>query len=142
MPSASNSRFVESLRLAPSGAWAAEDALAQMMPWLMRFVVGGQSAARLTLQQLRVLFVVPAGERRSGHIAAEIGVTPSAVTRIINTLHRHGLITRRRDPLDQRMLLVGLTPSGRALRRGLTFATDRRCRRLMQALGPGESRAA
>ena len=75
---ASDSRFVDSFRLAPSNAWAAEDALAQMMPWLMRFVIGGPSAARLTLQQLRILFMVPAGERRTGHIAAESGVRPSS----------------------------------------------------------------
>jgi DNA-binding MarR family transcriptional regulator len=142
MPTASHSRLVESFRLVPSEALAAEDALAQMMPWLMRFVVGGPSAARLTLQHLRVLFAVPHGERRSGPIAAEIGIQRSAATRTINSLSRHGLITRRRDPVDQRIVLVGLTPSGRALCRGLMFATDRRCRRLMEVLRPSEARAA
>jgi DNA-binding MarR family transcriptional regulator len=120
----------------------ANDALTQMMPWLMRFVDGGSLAPKLTLQQLRVLFAIGVSERRSGQIAAEIGVGLSGVTRIINILHRHGLVVRRRDPLNRRTLLVALTPAGRRMYKGVMFATDRRCRQLADALRPREDRAA
>ena len=119
-----------------------DHALIQMMPWLMRFVVGGSSATRLTLRQLRVLFTLGTGEQRSGKIAAEVGLRPSSLTRMINILHEHGLVTRRRDPLNRRSMLVGLTSRGRALHRGVTFANDRRCRQLVEALRPREDRAA
>ena len=119
-----------------------DHALIQMMPWLMRFVVGGSSATRLTLRQLRVLFTLGTGEQRSGQIAAEVGLRPSSLTRMINILHEHGLVTRRRDPLNRRSMLVGLTSRGRALHRGVTFANDRRCRQLVEALRPREDRAA
>jgi DNA-binding MarR family transcriptional regulator len=119
-----------------------DHALIQMMPWLMRFVVGGSSAARLTLAQLRVLFAIGTGERRSGQLAAEAGLRPSSLTRIIDILHEHGLVTRRRDPLNRRTILVGLTLRGRALHRGVMLANDRRCRQLAEALRPREERAA
>jgi DNA-binding MarR family transcriptional regulator len=119
-----------------------DHALIQMMPWLMRFVVGGSSAARLTLAQLRVLFAIGTGERRSGQLAAEAGLRPSSLTRIIDILHEHGLVTRRRDPRNRRTILVGLTLRGRALHRGVMLANDRRCRQLAEALRPREERAA
>ena len=119
-----------------------DHALIQMMPWLMRFVVGRSSANRLTFQQLRVLFAIGSAEQRSGQIAAEVGLRPSSLTRIIDILHEHGLVARRRDPLNRRTMLVGLTLRGRALHRGVTFANDRRCRQLLEALRPREDRAA
>ncbi len=126
----------------PSDTAAAADALAQLMPWLMRFVNRGPWAARLTLQQLRVLFAIGGEEGRSGEIAADVGLKPSTMTGTINALHGHGLVTRRRDPLARRVVLIGLTPAGRALYRGVTLASDRRCRQLVQALRPLGQRAA
>jgi DNA-binding MarR family transcriptional regulator len=134
-------RFAPLREKAPvSRIHAADDALVQMMPWLMRFVEGGLSAPRLTLLQLRVLFAIAIGERRSGQIAVYIGMPSSSTARIISILDGHGLVTRRRDPRDRRTLLIRLTPAGRALYRGVTIAVDRRCRQLAEALRPRQHR--
>jgi len=41
-----------------------------------------------------------------------LGVTLSAVTALINRLHRMGLVTRQRHEKDRRQVLITITPKG------------------------------
>lgn len=56
-------------------------------------------------------------ERRratAGELAAELGLTTGAVTRMIDRLHRGGFVRRLRDPRDGRRVIVELVPEAEA----------------------------
>lgn len=56
-------------------------------------------------------------------LAAEERLQPQSLTRIVAGLQREGLIERRRDPADQRALIIALTDKGR-----IALADDLRAR--------------
>jgi DNA-binding MarR family transcriptional regulator len=45
-------------------------------------------------------------------LAAKLGVTKPVITRALDTMGRHGLVARRRDPKDRRSVLVQRTVKG------------------------------
>lgn len=51
-----------------------------------------------------------------GQIAAAMGVSTPAVTKGATVLERAGLLERRRDPSDKRLIRLWLTPAGQELR--------------------------
>lgn len=46
----------------------------------------------------------------AGALAAELGLTTGAVTRMVDRLHRSGFVRRRPDPADGRRVIVELIP--------------------------------
>jgi DNA-binding MarR family transcriptional regulator len=73
-----------------------------------------ESASDLTTAEAAVMRVV-AGETtcRPGAVAAQLGVGPSAVSRLVAALAERGLVERRPDPADGRAELLELTEVGR-----------------------------
>lgn len=53
--------------------------------------------------------------RTPGEIAAAVNVTTPAVTKLATRLAEMGLLERRPDPHDNRLVRLWLTPAGRAL---------------------------
>ena len=51
--------------------------------------------------------------RAAGEIAAEIGLTPAAVTSLVDRLVARGLLLRRRSETDRRQVLVEMTDAAR-----------------------------
>lgn len=49
------------------------------------------------------------------YLAEKMGVTPSAVTTMIDRLSNNGLVSRRHDDIDRRAVLVSITDEGREL---------------------------
>lgn len=45
-------------------------------------------------------------------LAARLGVTKPVITRALDTMGRHGLVSRKRDPADRRNVLVQRTVNG------------------------------
>lgn len=45
-------------------------------------------------------------------LAAKLNVTKPVITRALDTMGRHGLVTRKRDPADRRNVLVQRTVNG------------------------------
>jgi DNA-binding MarR family transcriptional regulator len=45
-------------------------------------------------------------------LAAKLGVTKPVITRALDTMGRHGLVSRKRDPKDRRNVLVRRTVNG------------------------------
>jgi DNA-binding MarR family transcriptional regulator len=45
-------------------------------------------------------------------LAAKLDVTKPVITRALDTMGRHGLVTRKRDPADRRNVLVQRTVNG------------------------------
>ncbi|MBE7209976.1 MAG: MarR family transcriptional regulator [Gluconacetobacter diazotrophicus] len=54
-------------------------------------------------------------ERTVGSIAARLALEPSTVTPVIKRMETAGLLSRSRDPKDERHVLIRLTAAGRAL---------------------------
>ena len=54
------------------------------------------------------------GEMEAREFAAAVGISRPTASGVMTTLESRGLVTRRRDPKDGRMVIVELTPSGRA----------------------------
>jgi DNA-binding MarR family transcriptional regulator len=52
---------------------------------------------------------------RGGELAERLGVEPPTITRMLRSLERCGLVTRRQDPEDARSFRVYLTDEGRSL---------------------------
>ena len=50
----------------------------------------------------------------AGQLATELGLSTGAVTRVIDRLHRGGLVRRLPDPTDGRRVLVELVPEAEA----------------------------
>jgi DNA-binding MarR family transcriptional regulator len=72
--------------------------------------------AELTLPQYRMLVVLAGrGPQRTSDLAAELGVTPSTVTRTCDRLVRRGLAQRRQRSDDRRVAWVALTEAGKSL---------------------------
>lgn len=70
----------------------------------------------------RALGIVGAhGPLSAGALATLIGLTPGAVTGMVDRLERAGLVTRTPDPADRRRVVISLADNGRE-RFGEVFA--------------------
>jgi len=75
-----------------------------------------------------------------GDLARRQSVEPPSMCRMVDRLQRDGLVRRRRDADDRRVVRVHLTDRGReVIARGSTLLDDHH-RRLATALGPGQRR--
>lgn len=63
------------------------------------------------------------GECMVGELAESMGVKPSAITAMIDRLHKHGFVSRERDEADRRVVHIRLSPTGKA---ALTEARQKR----------------
>jgi DNA-binding MarR family transcriptional regulator len=61
----------------------------------------------------RALTLLRGGPLSAGALAKEIGLTPGAVTGMVDRLERAGLVRREVDPNDRRRVVVTATESGR-----------------------------
>jgi DNA-binding MarR family transcriptional regulator len=90
-----------------------------------------QSTADLTIAEAAVMRVVAReGSCRSSAVAAQLGVGPSAVSRLLTGLCERGLVERRPDPADGRAELLALTDRGRTTmqERRTAYLERLRCR--------------
>ena len=53
---------------------------------------------------------------RVSELADRLSLEPATLSPLLKRLESAGLVTRRRDPADERAVAVGLTPAGRRLR--------------------------
>ena len=100
---------------------------------LQRYAPGNE----LTFAQWRVLVIVGAGDNgiRVGEIAARIGASGSAASRLLRRMERHGLVTTERDEHDRRATIVRLGEVGRQLRAQIVRDRRELIRRLLDEHG-------
>lgn len=87
------------------------------VPRYVAYVKRGVAATDLTPMRLNALTqLAEAGPEglAMGALARALGVTPYAVTKIVDGLERDDLVARSPHPTDRRATLLGLTPRGRA----------------------------
>jgi DNA-binding MarR family transcriptional regulator len=69
-------------------------------------------------------------------LSRRIGIETASSTSVIDQLERRGLISRRRDAVDRRRIVVRLTPAGKGLETPLdacAVAVNRRARALLSS---------
>jgi DNA-binding MarR family transcriptional regulator len=76
--------------------------------------------------------------RTPGEVAAAMGVTTPAVTKGATVLEKAGLLVRRADRKDNRLVRLWLTEAGQALRRPVEQARREVEQALLRELDPGE----
>jgi DNA-binding MarR family transcriptional regulator len=83
-----------------------------------RALAGAETDLELTFPQWRALLVVgnDAGGARVGEVAARVGVTLPATSRLLRRLERRGLMTLDADAADRRATRVQLTQRGQDIR--------------------------
>lgn len=75
------------------------------------------SAIGLTYPQYLVMLVLWEEEPQTvGALGARLYLDSGTLTPLLKRMEAAGLVTRQRDPQDERRVLIALTPKGRALR--------------------------
>lgn len=86
-----------------------EEVYLQMRPNLpSEWVEGG-----ITTLHFRTITLLSRGPKRMGDIVAELGISPSTVTRTIDHLVSKEVVERFDDPSDRRVVVCQLTAKGR-----------------------------
>jgi DNA-binding MarR family transcriptional regulator len=102
------------------------------------------SIAGCTPSEIRVLICI----KKSGmmlppmtvsEISKRLLVTPPSITQILNTLEGRGLIERRMDPADRRVIMVTLTERGEQVSRQAEEAFSAVMKGLIEYLGEDQS---
>jgi DNA-binding MarR family transcriptional regulator len=95
----------------------------------------------ITLPQYRALVVLAStGPSSSGDLAAQLGVHPSTVTRLVDRLVAKRLVTRS-TPADRREVTVTIAPGGVAALQAVSDARRAELRRVMRAVPPARRAA-
>ena len=89
------------------------------------------------LRLLRAVAAAPAGRRRPGDLAAELGLTASGVTRAVLPLEKRHIV--QRTPAG-RASLVSLTPAGTELLADAQATAAHAAQRLLRRLSLGQTR--
>lgn len=71
----------------------------------------------LTFPQYMVLLELYAGTPRTvGDLGNSLAMDTGTITPLLKRMEKAGMVTRTRDPLDERRILVGLTPKAESIR--------------------------
>ncbi|HEY8169570.1 MAG TPA: MarR family transcriptional regulator [Candidatus Limnocylindria bacterium] len=73
-----------------------------------------------------------------GHLADQLDVALPNATGIVNRMEERGLVSRRDDPADRRVVLVALTDGGRRLIGDMEAGRRQRMTRLIAELDSGQ----
>jgi DNA-binding MarR family transcriptional regulator len=70
----------------------------------------------LTFSQVEVLrFIGPAGRETMKNIADYLKITPPSATEIVSEMEKRGLVQRKSDTNDRRVVFIILSPSAKKL---------------------------
>jgi len=94
----------------------------------------GMSQSRLLV--LRELMLT--GESSQAELVQRLGMEGTLVTRFVKDMERSWLLTRRRDPDDNRFILVTLTPAGQDIARRMAVFSHTLEAQLLEGLSEEE----
>lgn len=88
--------------------------------------------ARVSPGHVQVLVALDRGPCSIGRLAEVVGVSAPAVTQLVNRLEEMGMVVRRHDETDRRVVLVDYVPEMRDIARRMM---ESRRQKLEEALG-------
>jgi DNA-binding MarR family transcriptional regulator len=77
--------------------------------------------------------------RRMGELSAMTSIEVSTLTRLVDQMERKGLVARRRDPADARVVALFATASGRRLTRRIVPIAERYEQVALEGFGAREA---
>ena len=108
------------------------DEVLMLMPTLMRAIGGPDPAemaelasrgvpteVRVSPGHVQIMIALTRGPHSVGQLAEVLGVSPPAATRLVDRLVEHGMVERRHDLIDPRVVLVDYVPAMRDVARRL-----------------------
>jgi DNA-binding MarR family transcriptional regulator len=95
-----------------------------------------------SLQIWRVLAALRERDgRRMGDLSATTSIEVSTLTRLVDQMEKKGLVARRRDPDDARVVMLFVTASGKRLTRRILPIAERYERVALKGFAAGEAQA-
>lgn len=94
--------------------------------------------AHLAPGHVQVLMSLGGGPLPVGRIAEEVGVSRPAASQLVDRLEEHGIVERRPDPEDGRVVLVDYVPGMREVARRMMEARRRRLEAAFAGMDDGE----
>ncbi len=88
------------------------DYIFSRLVYRVRVLHNKYTADEVTDTQFIVLRALKKGPCNTSFLAHMLGVTLSAVTALINRLHKMGLVNRERQEKDRRQVWISITPEG------------------------------
>jgi DNA-binding MarR family transcriptional regulator len=115
---------------------------------LVRFITGRRlrsslyrgPAGQLSREQLAALTTLARDDLRMSDLAAELGLSESATTRLVDRLEAAGLVRRIPFESDRRCVVAGLTPEGHRVMDGVREERRQFLKEILQTL-PARERA-
>ena len=96
--------------------------------------------AEITLTQVQVLRALRDGPQTLGRLGQANGMSATSVTRLVDRLQRRGLVSRRRESEDRRLVQVHLEPAGERLLSEVKLVQGSDIHRAVEAMTPEERR--
>ena len=128
------------------------DEVLMLMPTLMRAIGGPDPAemaefarrgvpteVRISPGHVQIMIALTRGPHSVGQLAEVLGVSPPAATRLVDRLVEHGIVERRHDREDRRVVLVDYVPAMRDVARRLMEVRRRRLTEAMERLSDEEA---
>ena len=95
--------------------------------------------AHVSPGHIQVLIALSKGPSPVGRIAEVLGVSRPAATQLVDKLVEHGMIERRHDPADRRVVLVDYVPGMHAVARRIMDVRRRQLNDALDALTDEEA---
>ncbi len=97
--------------------------------------------AHVSPGHIQIMIALVRGPQSIGRLAEIVGVSPPAATQLVDRLAEHGIVERRHDPKDRRIVLVDYTPGERELAQRIMENRRKPLRRVVDNLTDDEARA-
>lgn len=101
----------------------------------------GHMPAQVSPGHIQIMIALVRGPQSIGRLAEIVGVSPPAATQLVDRLVEHGIVERRHDPNDRRIVLVDYTPGEREMAQRIMENRRKPLRRVVDNLTDEEARA-
>src|SRR3712207_1095178 len=102
---------------------------------------GAQVDVHVSPGHVQILIALSRGPHSVGQLAEVLGVSRPATTQLVDKLVEHGMVERRHDPGDRRVVLVDYVPGMREVARRIMESRRSRLLKAMESLTDEEARA-
>jgi DNA-binding MarR family transcriptional regulator len=99
------------------------------------------AAGNISVGHVQILISLAKGPRSVGYLAESVGVSPPAATQLVDRLVEHGMVERRPDERDRRVVLVDYVPRMHDVARRIVTSHKERLEKVLSSLTDEEAEA-